>query len=131
VAQLYPSVKSFVRPSGNAKRLAAETLNRALQRNGLAAVFASVLGNALVLEGSVDSKEDLRRLELLTRAATEKVENLVSVSARRRTLVGVDSVEPSSGPSKAVGIKQPSPLPSTEAGAPPTSATVGPIPGLD
>ena len=34
VTTLYPSVKSFVRPSGNAKRLAAESLNRAFQKNG-------------------------------------------------------------------------------------------------
>jgi pilus assembly protein CpaC len=131
VAQLYPSAKSFVRPSGNAKRLAAEALNRALQRNGLGAVSASVLGNALVLEGSVDSKEDLRRLELLTRAAAEKVENLVSVSARRMILVEVDFVEASSGSSKAVGIKPPSSLVSTGDGASATVSIVRPIPGLD
>src|SRR5207237_1741946 len=44
VVQLYPSVKSFVRPSINAKRLAAETLNRTLQKNGFRGVSANVVG---------------------------------------------------------------------------------------
>ena len=131
VAQLYPSVKSFVRPSGNAKRLAAESLNRALQRNGLGRVSASVLGNTLVLEGSVESKEDLRRLELISGAAAEKAENLVTVSARKMILVEVDFVEASSGSSKAVGIKPPSSLVSTGDGASATVSIVRPIPGLD
>ena len=131
VTQLYPSVKSFVRPSGNARRLAAEALNRALQRNGLAGVSASLLGNALVLEGSVESKEDLRRLELITRAAAEKAENLVSVSAKKMILVEVDFVEASSGSSKAVGIKPPSSIVSTGDGASATVSIVRPIPGLD
>src|SRR5918911_151270 len=110
VAQLYPAVKSFVRPSGNAKRLAADALNRSLQRNGLTGVSATLLGSALVLEGTVDSKDDLRRLELITRAAAEKAESLVTVSARKMILVEVDFVEASSGSTKAVGIKPPSSL---------------------
>jgi pilus assembly protein CpaC len=131
VAQLYPSVKSFVRPSANAKRLAAEALNRVLQRNGLVGVSASVLGSALVLEGSVESREDLRRLELITRAAAEKAENLVAVSARKMILVEVDFVEASSGSTKAVGIKPPSSFVSTGEGASATVTIVRPIPGLD
>ena len=131
VSQLYPSVKSFVRPSGNAKRLAAEALNRSLQRNGLTGVTASVLGSTLVLDGSVDSRDDLRRLELITRAAAEKAESFVTVGARRMILVEVDFVEASSGSTKAVGIKPPSSFVSTGEGASATVSVVRPIPGLD
>src|SRR5207237_8039251 len=69
ITQLYPQVTSFVRPSGNARRLAAEALNRALQRHGLRGVSAGVLGNTLVLAGSVESKDDLRRLDRIARGA--------------------------------------------------------------
>src|SRR5919201_3840855 len=131
VSQLYPSVKSFVRPSGNAKRLAAEALNRSLQRNGLTGVTASVLGSTLVLDGSVDSRDDLRRLELITRAAAEKAESFVTVGARRMILVEVDFVEASSGSTKAVGIKPPSSFVSTGEGASATISIVRPIPALD
>jgi pilus assembly protein CpaC len=131
VAQLYPAVKSFIRPSANARRLAAEALNRALQRSGLWGVSASVLGNALVLEGSVDSREDLRRLELITRGAAEKTESLVTVRTKRMILVEVDFVEASSGSTKAVGIKPPSALVSTGDGASASVSIVRPIAGLD
>src|SRR5467141_82123 len=72
ILQLYPSVKSFVRASGSARKLAAEALNRALQKNGLRGVSAAALGGSLVLEGSVESPEDLRKLDLLTRATGER-----------------------------------------------------------
>src|SRR5256885_455329 len=61
ILQLYPSVKSFVRPGVNARRLAADALNKALQRSGLRGVTASLVGGTVVLEGSVESKEDLRK----------------------------------------------------------------------
>src|SRR5205814_1292843 len=50
VVSTYPQVKSFVRPSANAKRLAADSMNKALQRAGLRSVRASVVGGTLLLE---------------------------------------------------------------------------------
>jgi pilus assembly protein CpaC len=131
ILQLYPSVTSFVRPSGNARRLAAEALNKALQRAGLRGVTASVLGGTLLLEGWVESKEDLRKLELLTRAGGEKPESLVTVGTRRMVLVEVDFVEASAGSSKLVGVKPPSSLVSTGEGLTASVDVVQPLRGLD
>src|SRR6266404_4362553 len=77
VLQLYPSVRSFVRPSGNARKLAVDAVNRALQKSGLRGVSASLVGGVLVLEGSVESKEELKKVDLVTRAVGERPENLV------------------------------------------------------
>ena len=129
ILQLYPTVRSFVRPSGNAKRLAAEALNRSLQKNGLRGVSASVVGGTLVLEGWVESKEESRKLDLLTRG--EKPENLVTVGARRMVLVEVDFVEASSGSSKLVGIKPPASLVSTGDGLTASVNIVQPLRALD
>src|SRR5882724_7904896 len=131
ILQLYPSVKSFVRASGNARKLAAEALNRALQKNGLRSVSAAALGGSLVLEGSVESPEDLRKLDLLTPATGEKAENLVTVGVRKMVLVEVDFVEVSSGSSKLVGIKPPSSLVSSGDGATASVNIVHPLRGLD
>src|ERR1700730_2833332 len=122
ILQLYPSVKSFVRASGNARKLAAEALNRALQKNGLRGVSAAALGGSLV---------DLRKLDLLTRATGEKAENLVTVGARKMVLVEVDFVEVSSGSSKLVGIKPPSSLVSSGDGVTASVHIVHPLRGLD
>ncbi len=113
VLQLYPSIRSFVRPSSNARKLAVEAVNRALQKNGLRGVSASIVGGAVVLEGSVESKEELKKVDLVSRAIGERPENLVTVGAKRMVLVEVAFVEASTGSSKLVGIKAPSSLVST------------------
>ena len=107
ITSLYPSVKSFVRPSGNAKKLAAEALNRAFQKNGLKGVQAGVVGATIFLEGWVESQDDLKKLDLVTRAVGEKVENLVTVGVKKMVLVEVDFVEVSYGTNKLVGVKPP------------------------
>src|SRR5260370_29312351 len=63
VTQLYPSVKSFVRPSGNAKKLAAAAPNNAYQRNGLKGVQANVIGSPPFPDGWVDSHEEMQKLD--------------------------------------------------------------------
>src|SRR4029077_20711444 len=93
VLQLYPSIRSFVRPSGNARKLAVEAVNRALQKSGLRGVSASIVGGGLVLEGSVESKEELKKVDLVSRAIGERPENLVTVGAKRMVLVEVAFVE--------------------------------------
>ncbi len=130
ITQLYPSVKSFVRPSGNAKKLAAEALNKAYQKNGLKGVQASVIGATLFLEGWVDSAEDLKKLDLVTRAVGEHAENMVSVGLKKMVLVEVDFVEVSYGDNKLIGIKPPLQLVSIGDGATASVNIVQPLPGL-
>jgi pilus assembly protein CpaC len=131
VTQLYPSVKSFVRTSGNAKRLAAEALNKVYQKNGLKGVQANVIGSTLFLEGWVDSAEDMKKLDLVTRAVGERAENMVSVGLKKMVLVEVDFVEVSYGDNKLVGLNPPLHLVSIGDGAVATVNIVQPLPGLD
>ena len=131
ITQLYPSVKSFVRPSGNAKKLAAEALNRAYQKNGLKGVQASVVGSTIFLEGWVESADDMKKLDMVTRAVGEKAENLVTVGVKKMVLVEVDFVEVSYGDNKLVGIKPPLHLVSLGDGATASVNIIQPIPGLD
>ena len=131
IVQLFPAVRSFVRPGGDARRLAAEALNRELRRTGLRGVAATIVGGTLVLEGSVESRDDLKKLELVARTAGEKPENLVTLGAKKMVLVEVEFVEVSAGKSKVVGIKPPSALVSSGEGASATLDVVQPIRGLD
>ena len=131
VTTLYPSVKSFVRPSGNAKKLAAEALNKAFQKNGLKGVSATVVGSTIFLEGWVDSAEDMKKLDLVTRAVGEKAENLVTIGQKKMVLVEVDFVEVSYNDNKLVGVKPPLQLVSLGDGAVASVNIVQPIPGLD
>ena len=130
ITQLYPSVKSFVRPSGNAKKLAAEALNKAFQKNGLKGVQANVIGATLFLEGWVDSAEEMKKLDLVTRAVGEHAENMVSIGLKKMVLVEVDFVEVSYGDNKLVGIKPPLQLVSIGDGATASINISQPIPGL-
>lgn len=131
IVALYPSVRSFVRPSTNAKKLAAEALNKAYQKNGLKSVQATVVGATLFLEGSVESQDDLKKLDLVTKAVGEKAENLVTIGLKKMVLVEVDFVEVSYNDNKLVGIKPPLQLISTGDGATAAINIVQPIPGLD
>jgi len=131
VTQLFPMVTSFVRQSPEAKRLASEALNRAYRKTGLASVQAGVVGDTLVLEGSVESEEERKKLDALTRALGEKAESLVTVGVKTLVLVEVEFVEVSSGANKLVGVKPPATLVSTGSGATAAVSVVQPIPGLD
>jgi pilus assembly protein CpaC len=113
VVSSYPQVRSFVRPSSSAKRLAADSMNRAFQRAGLEGAQATVVGGTLLLEGQVESKEDLVKADLLTKALGEKAENLLSVRTRRMVLVEVEFVEAAIDQNKLVGVKPPLQLVST------------------
>lgn len=129
VIALYPNVKSFVRPSGNAKRLAAETLNRALQKAGLRTAQATVVGGSLFLEGWVESKEDIARADLVVKAMGEKADNLLAVGVKRMVLVEVEFVEVSSQQNRNLGIKPPTQLVSGS-GTGATFQLVRPLPAL-
>jgi len=107
VLSLYPQVSSLVRPSTNAKRLAAESINRALQRAGLDGARATALGGSVLLEGQVESKEELAKADLVVKAMGEKAENLLTVGSRRMVLVEVDFVEVALDQNKVLGVKPP------------------------
>ena len=72
VANLYPQVVNFVRISPNAKRLLANSINAALQRAGLKNVQVSVVGNTILIEGSVESQQDLQKADLIIKAVAER-----------------------------------------------------------
>jgi pilus assembly protein CpaC len=130
VVSLYqPAVKSFVRPSGNAKKLAAESLNRAFAKAGLKGASATVIGNTLFLEGWVEAKEDLAKADLVVKAVGEKAENLLSVGTKRMVLVEVEFVEVGYGDNKLVGIKPPLHLISSD-GSGAVFTLVKPLPSL-
>ncbi len=129
VTTLYPSVKSFVRPSANAKRLAAEALNRAFQKAGLKGVQATVLGGTIFLEGWVEAKEDIAKADLVVKAVGERAENLLVVGTKRMVMVEVEFVEVAYHDDKAVGIKPPLSLVSAD-GSGAIFNLVKPLPGL-
>jgi pilus assembly protein CpaC len=128
VVSMYPQVRSFVRPSSSSKRLAAESMNRAFQRAGLKGAQASVIGSAVFLEGWVESKEDLAKADLVTKAMGEKAENLLTVGTRRMVLVEVEFVEVAYDDTKVVGVKPPLQLVSGQ-GSGAVYQVVRPLPG--
>jgi pilus assembly protein CpaC len=129
IIALYPSVKSFVRPSGNAKRLAADSLNKAFVKAGLKGVTASVLGGTIFLEGWVEAKEDIAKADLVVKAVGEKAENMLTVGTKRMVMVEVEFVEVGYGDNKLVGIKPPLHLVSGD-GTGAAFNLVKPLPGL-
>jgi len=97
----------------------------------LKGVSAYVVGSSIFLEGWVESPDDLKKLDLVTRTSGEKVESLVTVGQKKMVLVEVDFVEVAVGDNKLVGVKPPAQILSTGEGATATLNIVQPIPGLD
>lgn len=116
VTALYPQVRTFVRPSSNAKKVSAKNLVRAFNENGLKSIVVNVVGNTTFLEGTVESPEDLKKAELIVKAMGEAVENLITVGIRRMVLVEVQVVEIRRTDDLGLGITYPTNL-STEQGA--------------
>jgi pilus assembly protein CpaC len=107
IVKLYPQVKSFVKVNPNAKKLVANQLSLSLQQAGLKNVEATVVGTKIFLEGSVESKHDLQKAELITKAIGEEVENLLAVGIKRMVLVEIDFVEIKKQGTDHIGIKWP------------------------
>ncbi len=107
IVKLYPQVKSFVKVNPNAKKLVANQLNLELQKAGLKNVEANVVGTKIFLEGSVESKADLQKAEMITKAIGEEVENLLTVGIKRMVLVEIDFVEIKKSGTDHIGIKWP------------------------
>lgn len=107
ITKLYPQVKSFVKINPNAKKLMANQLNLAFQQAGLKNVEATVVGTKIFLEGYVESKQDLQKADMVTKAIGEQVENLLSVGIKRMVLVEVDFVEVKKEGLDKIGITWP------------------------
>lgn len=107
ICKLYPQVTSFVKINPNARKLVADQLNVELQKAGLKDVEATVVGTKIFLEGSVESKQDLQKAEMITKAVGEEVENLLTVGIKRMVLVEVDFVEIKKNGQDHVGIRWP------------------------
>lgn len=107
LTKLYGNVSNMVRLNPNAKRLSANALVETLKRNGIKDVYANVVGNTAYLEGSVESPEDMKKMDLIIRAVGEQVENLVTVGIKRMVLLEVQFVEIKRGSLDKIGIKYP------------------------
>ena len=107
LTKLYGNVQNLVKLNPNAKKLAANALIETLKRNGMKEVQANVVATTVFLEGSVESQNDLHKLELIIKALGEQVENLVTVGIRRMVLMEVQFVEIKRGSLDKIGIKYP------------------------
>jgi pilus assembly protein CpaC len=107
ILELYPAVRSFARVSPAAREAAARALTLALQRAGLERVRANAVGTTLLLEGTVDTEADLRKVDLVVKAVGERAENLVSVAPKRMIAADVQFVEVREGDQAAFGIRWP------------------------
>ncbi len=107
LTKLYGNVSNMVRLNPNAKRLSANALIETLKRNGIKDVNANVVGNTAYLEGSVESPEDMKKMDLIIRAVGEQVENLVTIGIKRMVLLEVQFVEIKRGSFDKIGIKYP------------------------
>ncbi len=113
VVKLYPEVRSFVRPSPEALKAQAKNLARAFNENGLKSVIVNVIGGTIFLEGTVESAEDLKKAQLITKAMGSAVEDLVTVGIKRMVLVEVQIVEIRRQDDDGFGITYPTNLSST------------------
>ena len=107
VMEIYPNVRSFVKISPNAKKLVANNLSAQFQRAGMKNVNARVVGSTIFLEGTVESQEELKRAELITKALGEKVENLLTVGLRKMIMADVQFVELRKNAQDQLGINWP------------------------
>ncbi|MCL2011471.1 MAG: pilus assembly protein N-terminal domain-containing protein [Cystobacterineae bacterium] len=110
VVAIYPNVKSLVKISPNAKRLVAQNLDAAFQKAGLKNIRANVVGATVFLEGSVESQQDLEKVQLITKALGEQVESLLTVGIRRMVLSEVQFVEVRRNTLDRYGLKLPTDL---------------------
>ncbi|MFA6033055.1 MAG: pilus assembly protein N-terminal domain-containing protein [Myxococcota bacterium] len=107
LTKLYGNVQNLVKLNPNAKKLAANALVETIKRNGMKDVTANVVATTVFLEGSVESQNELHKLELIIKALGEQVENLVTIGIKRMVLMEVQFVEIKRGSLDKIGIKYP------------------------
>ena len=107
LTKLYGNVQNLVKLNPNAKKLAANALVETIKRNGMKDVTANVVATTVFLEGSVESINELHKLELIIKALGEQVENLVTIGIKRMVLMEVQFVEIKRGSLDKIGIKYP------------------------
>lgn len=113
IVSMFPSVKSLVKTAPNAKKMVAQNLNGSFQRAGLKNVQATVVGNTIFLEGSVESTQDMQKAEVITKAMGEKVENLLIIGLKKMILSEVQFVEIRRSSNDRYGIKYPTDITGT------------------
>jgi pilus assembly protein CpaC len=107
IVSMFPNVKSLVKVNANARVLAAQNLNKAFQRAGLKNAIASVVGNTIFAEGTVESAQDMQKAEVIIKTAGEKIENLLGIGLKKLIQSEVQFVEISRTGSDTLGIKYP------------------------
>jgi pilus assembly protein CpaC len=110
VLELFPGVKSMVRAAPQAVSLAVDRINEAMSSAGLLEVSARRLAGSVLLEGTVESEEDLRKTEALLRALGTRAENLVTIGARRMVLSDVHFLEVRRADLLQAGVRLPTDL---------------------
>ena len=107
IIALYPQVKSLASSTPNAKKALADQLTVTLQEAGLKGLEAVIGGSRLFVEGTVDSPEELAKVENVLVSYGEEVKNLVTVGSTRMVLVEIDFVEVKKAGTDHIGIKWP------------------------
>ena len=107
VVKLFPQVKSFVKLNPGAIRHVARTIRETLHNSGMRNIKVKVIGNTIFLEGSVESKRDLKKAGLITRALGPPVENLIAIGIKRMLLLDVQFLKVTTDSGKNIGIKWP------------------------
>ncbi len=117
IIALYPQVKSLVTSTPNAKKALADQLTSTLQEAGLKGLEAVIGGSRLFVEGTVDSQEELTKVESVLSSYGEEVKNLVTIGGKRMVLVEIDFVEVKKAGTDHIGIKWPFDLTGNLAGS--------------
>lgn len=95
IASIYPQVTSLVTLSPDVLNTICQYINNELKASGLTGAEAVRLGNKIVLQGEVPSKDDKEKIEIVAGAFEVQFTNLVKVgvSLKKMVLVNVDFVE--------------------------------------
>lgn len=95
IASIYPQVTSLVTLSTDVLNTICQYINNELKTSELTGAEAVRLGNKIVLQGEVPSKDDKEKIEIVAGAFEVQFTNLVKVgvSLKKMVLVNVDFVE--------------------------------------
>ncbi|MCG3173016.1 MAG: hypothetical protein GMKNLPBB_01192 [Myxococcota bacterium] len=107
LSKMYGNVKNLVRLDASAAKSVADTISATLINNGLKDARAVVIGNTIFLEGSVSTKEELRKADLLLSALGRDVVNLLTVGVNFLIYIEVQFVEIKKNSNDKIGAKLP------------------------
>lgn len=107
VAKLFPQVQNMVKLDPAAHAQIAQAVNRQLERAGLNNARASVVGSTVFLEGTVNSKADMKKAELITDSIGQNIHNVLRIGASRMVELDVEFVEVARNSLDEIGIRWP------------------------